>query len=126
IQCEAVYKMYQFCKARGLHKVWGYMWACWYCPKMWKLWAHSSSPNILSHLCTTMGVENHWKIVKHDHLHHLSHPRLDYLIYILIHKVTPTYYAHIDHLNEEYRLGCPKSLTPFQMAFKSEWKKLAR
>ncbi|TFK33888.1 hypothetical protein BDQ12DRAFT_584812, partial [Crucibulum laeve] len=41
IHCEAVYEMYTFCHQCGLHEVWGYMWACWYNPKMWKLWSRS-------------------------------------------------------------------------------------
>lgn len=56
---QASYDMYKFCKDRGLREVWGYMWASWYCPKMWKLWARSTSP-FISRLRTTMGVENFW------------------------------------------------------------------
>ncbi|KAJ7217986.1 hypothetical protein GGX14DRAFT_357074 [Mycena pura] len=47
---------------------------------MWPLWARSADPHRLSRLRTTMTVENHWKQVKHTHLHHLVHPRLDQLI----------------------------------------------
>ncbi|KAG6895198.1 hypothetical protein C0995_013024, partial [Termitomyces sp. Mi166 len=43
IHREAVYEMYMFCHFHGLHEVWGYMWACWYSPKMWYLWAQSTS-----------------------------------------------------------------------------------
>jgi hypothetical protein len=57
IRREAVYKMYMFCRHRGLREVWGYFWISWYAPKRWKLWARSTSP-YLSHLPTTINVEN--------------------------------------------------------------------
>lgn len=38
IHWEAVHDMYNFCYTHGLCEVWGYMWACWYSPKMWHLW----------------------------------------------------------------------------------------
>jgi hypothetical protein len=34
IRRNAVIEMYRFCYQRGLREVWGYMWACWYSPKM--------------------------------------------------------------------------------------------
>lgn len=43
IRWESVFEMYEFCKKCGLREVWGYMWACWYSPKMWKIWARSTS-----------------------------------------------------------------------------------
>jgi len=73
IRRNAVYDMYNFCHARGLREVWGYMWACWYSPKMWCLWARSTSPYI-SRLRTTMNVENFWRQLKHDHLHNVARP----------------------------------------------------
>ncbi|KAF8225300.1 hypothetical protein L208DRAFT_1306755 [Tricholoma matsutake] len=68
---NAVYEMYNFCHIQGLREVWGYLWACWYSPKMWKLWARSTSP-ILSRLRTTMSVENFWHQLKHDYLHYVA------------------------------------------------------
>ncbi|KAF8162581.1 hypothetical protein B0H34DRAFT_650343 [Crassisporium funariophilum] len=115
--------MYNFCRIRGLCEVWGYMWACWYSPKMWRLWARSTSPYI-SRLRTTMNVENFWRQLKHDHLHHVSHPRLDHLVWILIHRITPAYIARTEVLNDEYRAGRSKSLTTYQKYFKSSWKRL--
>ena len=60
---NAVTEMYQFCYQRGLSEVWGYMWTSWYQPKVWKIWAHSSS--YLSRLWTTMMVKNFWCQLKH-------------------------------------------------------------
>ncbi|KAK0494167.1 hypothetical protein EDD18DRAFT_1077894, partial [Armillaria luteobubalina] len=90
IECDAVYEMYTFCTCHGLTEVWAYMWNCWYCPKMWRLWARSTTP-FITWLRTMMNVENFWKQLKHDWLHWLLHPRLDHLIYILIYHVTPVY-----------------------------------
>ncbi|KAL0564047.1 hypothetical protein V5O48_018010 [Marasmius crinis-equi] len=88
---EAVLEMYTYCKTRGLREVWAYMYNCWYCPVMWKLWARSSKESYLPRLRTTMNVENFWKQLKHEQLHHLLHPRLDQLVFILINKVSPMY-----------------------------------
>jgi hypothetical protein len=115
--------MYNFCYTRGLQEVWGYMWACWYAPKMWCLWARSTSPYI-SRLRTTMNVENFWQQLKHDYLHHVARPRLDHLVWVLIYKVTPAYFARAEILNDSHRLGRPKQLTTYQKYFKSSWKKL--
>ncbi|KAK1222979.1 hypothetical protein PQX77_014179 [Marasmius sp. AFHP31] len=123
IQLNSAHEMYKFCKDRGLHEVWAYMYNCWYCPTMWKLWARSSSP-YLSRLRTTMNVENFWKQLKHEQLHHLLHPRLDQLVHILIYKVTPMYVACTNFLTPEARLGCSRPPTPFQKAFKKNWNAL--
>ncbi|EJD33289.1 hypothetical protein AURDEDRAFT_43999, partial [Auricularia subglabra TFB-10046 SS5] len=86
----AVSAMYHFCHARSLTEVWAYMWTSWYRAKMWPLWALSASP-LVPRLRTTMVVENFWKQLKHDWLHHLLHPRLDQLVYIICTKVIPAY-----------------------------------
>ena len=123
IRRNAVKEMYDFCKRRNLREVWGYLWACWYTPKMWKLWARSTSP-YLSRLRTTMGVENFWRQLKHNYLHNCVRPRLDQLIWILIYKVTPEYFARMEGLNDSHRLGRSKPLTAYQRRFKVSWKKM--
>ena len=125
IRRNSVYEMYQFCYIRGLREVWGYLWACWYSPKMWRLWARSTTPYV-SRLRTTMNVENFWRQLKHDHLHRFVHPRLDQLVWILIHKVTPAYMARAEILEDHYRLGRSKQLTTYQRYFKTAWKKLEK
>ncbi|KAH7904127.1 hypothetical protein BJ138DRAFT_980315, partial [Hygrophoropsis aurantiaca] len=90
IRRNAVYEMYQFCHQRGLREVWGYMWVSWYSYNRWELWARSSTL-LVSRLRTTMNAENHFKQLKHNELHHLLHPRLDQLIWILCTKVLPSY-----------------------------------
>ncbi|OCH86625.1 hypothetical protein OBBRIDRAFT_814505 [Obba rivulosa] len=64
IRKNAVSKIYNFCYARKVQ---------------WPLWARSASPRI-SRLRTTMTVENFWKQLKHDFLHHLLRPHLDHLV----------------------------------------------
>ncbi|KAG6806274.1 hypothetical protein H0H92_011959, partial [Tricholoma furcatifolium] len=123
IRREAVYEMYNFCYIRGLREVWGYMWASWYSPKMWAIWARSTSP-YLTRLRTTMNVENFWRQLKHDHLHRVARPRLDCLVWILINKVTTAYVARAEILDDTYRLGRSKQLTTYQTYFKKSWMKL--
>ena len=120
IRREAVFEMYEFCKKRGLREVWGYMWACWYSPKMWKLWARSTS-TYLSRLRTTMGIENFWRQLKHNYLHHVARPWLDHLVWILIYKVTPSYFARTQILDDTHHLGRSKPLTTYQRVFKKSW-----
>ena len=123
IRWQAVSEMYQFCYQRGLREVWGYLWTSWHAPKVWKLWARSTSPYV-SRLRTTMGTENFWRQLKHNYLHHTLRPRLDRLVWILIDKVTQEYIARADVLEDTHRLGRSKPLTTYQRYFKSAWKKL--
>ncbi|PPQ85537.1 hypothetical protein CVT24_009510 [Panaeolus cyanescens] len=123
IRRESVYEMYQFCHARGLTEVWGYMWTNWYSPKMWKLWARSSS-EYLPRCRTTMGAENFFKQLKHGSLHDYARPQLDLLVWVLIHTVTPEYQRRIESLGDSHRLGRSKALSPFQLQFKQKWNKL--
>jgi hypothetical protein len=126
IRHDSVHEMYVFCKQRDLREVWGYMWACWYSPQRWPLWARSSDGERLSRLRTTMTVENHWKQVKHIHLHNLVHPRLDQLVYILIYEVTPVIAARTPYLDSIFRLGAARPLTTWQKGFKSSWQNLMK
>ena len=74
---------------------------------------------------TTMGTENFWKQLKHNHLHRMLCPCLDLLVWILIVKVIPEYIAHADILEDTYRLSHSKPLLSYQKSFKSAWIKLA-
>lgn len=73
-----------------------------------------------------MNVENFWRQLKHDYLHHVAQPRLDTLVWILINKVTPAYIARAEILNDNHRLGRPKQFTTYQKYFKSSWKELQK
>ncbi|KAJ7936962.1 hypothetical protein B0H13DRAFT_2303284 [Mycena leptocephala] len=72
-----------------------------------------------------MAVENFWRNLKHETLHHLLHPRLDQLIYLIATDVLPAFEAKMQIFESDHRAGRVKSLTPWQKAFKKEWKKLA-
>lgn len=124
IRRESVWEIYNFCYQRGLREVWGYMWTQWYSPKKWKLWARSTSEHI-SRLRTTMSVENHWRQLKHDYLHHLLRPRLDQLVYIIVTKVLPAYLHRGQVLEDNHALGRAKTLTKHQQDFKRAWKALS-
>ncbi|KAF6757880.1 hypothetical protein DFP72DRAFT_989103 [Ephemerocybe angulata] len=115
--------MYQFCETRGLREVWGYFWSSWYSPDRWVLWARSASP-LLSRLRTTMGVENFWRQLKHDYLRRAYRPRLDQLVWVLLNRITPDYYARLATRTKGWRAGMSKELTPFQKFFKRSWKRL--
>ncbi|KAJ7171174.1 hypothetical protein C8R46DRAFT_1262353, partial [Mycena filopes] len=117
--------MYDFCFKRGLREVWGYFWTSWYAPQRWKLWARSSAP-FVSRLRTTMNVENFWRQLKHNFLHNHVRPRLDLLVWILVTKVTPAYMARAHALEDNYRIGRGRPLTPFRKAFKTAWRALAK
>ncbi len=125
IRTNAVCEMYLFCWQRGLREVWGYMWAQWYSPKRWALWARSTSFYI-SRLRTTMNVENFWKQLKHNYLHHFLRPRLNQLLWILCTKVTPAIYLRSEVLDDTHRLGRSRPLTTYQRYFKRDWKKQSK
>lgn len=109
----------------GLREVWGYLWTSWYAPKVWKLWARSTSPYV-SRLRTTMGTENFWRQLKHNYLHHTLRPRLDHLVWILLNKVTPEHLARAEVLEDTHRLGRSEPLSAYQRYFESAWQALAQ
>ncbi|KIO15750.1 hypothetical protein M407DRAFT_45762, partial [Tulasnella calospora MUT 4182] len=109
--------MYMHCKRNGLAEVWAYMWTQWYAPKRWPLWARSASP-LLSRLRTTMTVENHWRQLKRQYLAFTHRPRLDHAIYVICTEMVPAYMAISAKLEDSYRLGRARGLTPYEVAFK--------
>lgn len=124
IREAAVKDMYYHCKRNGLSEVWAYLWTQWYAPSRWKLWARSTSP-LLSRLRTTMTVENHWRQLKHQYLRFTHRPRLDHAIYVICTGIVPAYMVTAANLEDSHRIGRTKSLTPFRVAFKKNWKKKA-
>jgi hypothetical protein len=48
-----------------------------------------------------MNFEDFWRQLEHDFLHHLFHPRLDQLVWILISNLTPEYVTM--YAAEKYR-----------------------
>ncbi|KIK93116.1 hypothetical protein PAXRUDRAFT_145762 [Paxillus rubicundulus Ve08.2h10] len=100
------------------------MWSLWYSPSRWLLWACSMT-DYVSHLHMTMDADNHFKQLKHHHLHHLlcllrsKSSGLSGLIWILCTKVTPGYIHRAGILEDTYCLSL------FQMKFKRAWRTLA-
>ncbi|KAJ7880468.1 hypothetical protein B0H13DRAFT_2278738 [Mycena leptocephala] len=68
-----------------------------------------------------MTAENGWKRIKHTHLHHLVHPRLDQLVHILIYDVTPTIEARLAYLDPTFRWGRAREETTWQKGFHAAW-----
>ena len=86
-QCAS--EMYHYCKARGFFQLWAYFFINWYCDEQWKLWARSANEMEIPVLKTTMIVESHWRVLKHDFLHRFNRPRIDLVTWVLITRVIP-------------------------------------
>lgn len=125
IHTNAVHKMYFFCKQWGLREAWAYFWNNWYSPSRWPLWACSTS-TYLPRQQTTMGVENFWWQLKREFLHNVPRPSIDQLVFILINKVTPAYFARFSTYGSTYAPGISKPLTPAQRMLKKSWNTLAK
>jgi hypothetical protein len=59
IRWRAVEDMYTFCVRNSLRELWAYLWANWYRPARWVLWARSTCAEI-PRLKTTMIVESQY------------------------------------------------------------------
>ncbi|CAK5275102.1 unnamed protein product [Mycena citricolor] len=105
IRREAVHEAYRFCYQRGLREVWAYMWEAWYCPSKWRLWARSSQPDYIGRWRTTMAVENFWRNIKKGALLHLTHPRLDQLVYLIANEILPSITAKMSKFDPKWRDG---------------------
>ncbi|KAF8316685.1 uncharacterized protein EI90DRAFT_2814810, partial [Cantharellus anzutake] len=113
-----------FCQECGLTEAWAYLWNSWY--SKWDLWARSSCESHLSHVCTTMITENHWKCLKHGYLRFKTRSPLDQTVYIIVYS-TINSYIHTSHfLEPDWHLGRSRPLTTWQRAFKSAWNELEK
>ena len=97
----------------------------WYSPKMWCLWARSTSPRI-SCLFTTMAVtvENFWQHFW-QHFFQLS-SQCSALVWILINRVTPACLARSENFNDDFCIGRTRALMTYQTYFKKSWSVLAK
>ena len=55
----------------------------WYNKKNWRLFTRSSYPRAMPIARTTMIVESHWRVLKHNYKYHYNRPRLDHLNHII-------------------------------------------
>ncbi|THV07112.1 hypothetical protein K435DRAFT_825684 [Dendrothele bispora CBS 962.96] len=81
----AVRQMYKYCEQNDLREAWAYLWENWYRPV-----------STIARLKTTMVMESHWRRIKKDFLHHFHKPRVDFLVWILMVKLAPSYYRRLD------------------------------
>ena len=86
-QCAS--EMYHYCKARDFFRLWAYFFINWYSHEQWKLWARSANAMEIPVLKTTMIVESHWRVLKHQFLHRFNRPRIDLVTSILVTRVMP-------------------------------------
>lgn len=68
VYLKCIREAYEWCYSRNLPRVWAYLFSNWYRPNRWTLWARSASEEIPV-LKTSMIVESHWRLIKHDYLH---------------------------------------------------------
>lgn len=124
---ETIYKecsteMYQWCRQRGYFRLWAYLFVQWYKPKMWILWARSENAEEIPVLKTTMVVESHWRLLKHDYLHRFNRPRVDMVVWIMLSRVIPD---AIDRLQALPNGGSRLYQSSWRKAFKRQWTQLA-
>ena len=77
--------MYNFCEARDLGDAWVYLYQRWYREPWFKRWARSTRVTIPIGK-TAMMIESQWRILKRDVLINNPRPRLDLLVWIIIHE----------------------------------------
>jgi hypothetical protein len=119
IREAAVKEMYSYCEKRDLRWPWAYLWSEWYSPLKWVNWARCSKPEITV-LKTTMIIESHWRVIKHDYLHKFNRPRIDLLIWILVERLIPRYitrYQQLTTKNQRTRI-----IASWRPDFKRAWK----
>ncbi|KAG1908348.1 uncharacterized protein F5891DRAFT_898681, partial [Suillus fuscotomentosus] len=91
----AVRQIYTFCKENDLCKVWAYLWENWYQCGQWELWAQAAASIKVPSLKTTMIMESHWRQIKVDYLYHFLKPHIDLLSWILVAKLSPSYFKKL-------------------------------
>ena len=109
-------EIYQYCRQRNLVHLWAYLWMNWYNKKNWKLFARSSYPRAMPIARTTMIVESHWRVLKHNYKYNYNRPRLDHLNHIIIGRLIP------DMLNTWQLYNNNRSYPSWWKAFKTDWR----
>jgi hypothetical protein len=110
-------EIYQYCQQRNLVHLWAYLWINWYSKKNWKLFARSSYPRAMPIARTTMIVESHWRVLKHNYKYNYNRPRLDHLNHIITARLVP------DMLNTWQLYRNNRSYPSWWKAFKTDWRK---
>ena len=122
IHSESTSELYAWCRARGYFRLWAYMFIHWYHPDQWSRWARSANPTDIPVLKTTMIVESHWRLLKHDFLHRFNRPRIDLVLWILISRLVPAAVSKMRAIqSRDYRVATAS----WRADFKKEWKELS-
>jgi len=112
-------EMYNFCRQKDWWRTWVYFWGEWYRPDKWRLWARSVGEQIPV-LKTTMVLESHWRVLKHDFLHKYNRPRIDLVVHCMATELLPTMNQKLQCIisgNQRlYRAN-------WRLEFKQEWLK---
>ena len=120
IYLECAREMYTWCKARGYHRLWAYLWINWYSKEQWNWWAQSADPSAIPTVKTTMIAESHWRTLKHVSLHRSNRPHVDLVVWILISRVLPGALQRLTVIkNGDSRIHRAR----WREAFKKHWKK---
>ncbi|KAI9264338.1 hypothetical protein BDA99DRAFT_537050 [Phascolomyces articulosus] len=85
IYCNCGREIYNFCARHNLHDAWANLYTRWYCHSWFRRWARSARVPIPIGK-TTMMIESQRRILKRDFLINNSRPRLDLLVWIIIHR----------------------------------------
>jgi len=105
-------EMYLCCKARNWWRIWTYFWSEWYCERQWQRWARSANLSIPV-LKTTMILESHWRVLKHDFLHQYNRPRMDLVVHCMVAELLPV-------MNQKLRF----LMTGNYRMYHANWRKL--
>ncbi|CAG8817842.1 9096_t:CDS:1, partial [Racocetra fulgida] len=101
----------------NLPHVWNYLWNEWYCLERWNLWARSVTKHI-NVIRSTMTIESHWCVIKHDYLSEYNRAHLDLLVYIIITRVLPRQVDRLQQLRDSQTITC------WRIDLKAEWNQL--
>jgi hypothetical protein len=116
IHRDCVAEMY---RVRGYYRLWSYLFVN---PGQWELWARSANPLEILVLKTTMIVESHWRVLKHDYLRRFNRPRIDLMIWVLIKCEIPDACNRLEAIQRgEFR----KYKISWREPFKKQWKEKA-
>ncbi|KAI1002825.1 hypothetical protein K3495_g5378 [Podosphaera aphanis] len=118
IHLDCINELYAWCHSRNYFRLWAYLFVNWYAPEQWKLWARSSCATGIPVLKTTMIVESHCRMVKHDYLHQYNRPRVDLVVSILTFLVIP---QAVDKMNAIRSKNHRKAVTAWRKTFKKNW-----
>lgn len=117
---NSVLEMYNYCRKHELQQPWAYLWNCWYQRQQYVLWARSAH-DAIPRLKTTMIAEGTFKQLKHIDLAYHNRPRLDHVVYIILHSFLPRLLDKLGLLLEKKRVGRPKGLAGWQKDLRRDW-----